>query len=427
MHHFHIAAGLLVLSAMASYLNHRFVRLPATIGMMVISLIASIGLVMLSHTNALKPGEVASFVKALDFSDLLLHGMLGFLLFAGALHINLGDLRGDKLTVAVLATVGVLIATLITGSLFWIIAHLLGFKIPYIYGLLFGALISPTDSVAITGILRTVGVQKSLAIKIAGESLFNDGIAVVLFITLTGIASGATVLNPEGISLLIFRELLGGILVGLTLGWITYHLIRSVDAYQVEILLTLALVACTYSLAEIIGVSAPIAVVVAGLLIGNHGRSFAMTKNSRTSLDNFWELMDEFLNAILFVLIGLEIITLDVSGLHLLLGCLTIFAVLIGRYFSVLLPIRFLENWRTFSPGTIPILTWAGLRGGISIALALSLPSSSERGLILSSTYVIVIFSVLVQGLTIGKLIQTTLPASPSRITGKEQPSLNKI
>jgi len=426
MTHFHIAAGLLVLSALASYLNHRFIRLPATIGMMVVSLIGSISLVTLSHTGMINPGQVASFVKALDFRDLLLHGMLGFLLFAGALHINLGDLRNVKAPVSILATIGVLIATLITGSLFWLASRSLGFSIPYIYALLFGALISPTDPVAITGILRTVGAPRGLAMKIAGESLFNDGIAVVIFIALFGIASGSTVFNTETISLLIFRELLGGILVGLSLGWITYHLIRSVDAYQVEILLTLALVACCYSLAEIIGVSAPIAVVVAGLLIGNHGRSFAMTDKSRTSLDNFWELMDEFLNAILFVLIGLEIIALDLSGLHLLLGGLAILAVLIGRYFSVFLPIRFLQNWRTFSPGTIPIFTWAGLRGGISTALALSLPASDERGLILSSTYIVVIFSVLVQGLTIGRLVQT-LSATPSRAESTEHPFSKKL
>jgi len=407
MNIFHLIAALLSLAAFASYINHRFIRLPSTIGMMVIALIGSLGLVALRHAGVIDAGKVAAFIHELDFGDLLLHGMLGFMLFAGALHINLGDLRKVKTPVSILASAGIIIATFVTGTLFWQASHWLGFEIPYLYALIFGALISPTDPIAVMGILKQVGAPKRLEMKIAGESLFNDGVAVVVFLTLVGIATGKTPPTAAHIGIFLLKEVCGGALLGFVLGWIIYRLIRPLNAYQVEILMTLALVAGTYALSEILHLSAPIAVVVAGILIGNHGRSFGMSETTRQHLDNFWELVDELLNAILFVLIGLEVVALNTSISHLVLGLLAIAAVLLGRFVSVLIPINLLAIKKDFSPGTIRILTWAGLRGGISIALALSLPPSPERELIVTATYIVVVFSILVQGLTIGRLILT--------------------
>ena len=403
---FQLIALLLTLSALASYINHRYFKLPATIGMMVIALSGSLVLVLLRHLGMLDADEAAAFIHSFEFGDLLLHGMLGFMLFAGALHINLDELIQVKWPVVTLTSVGTIIATAITGLLFWVVNHWFGFDFSLIYALIFGALIAPTDPIAVMGILKQTGANNRLKMKIAGESLFNDGIAIVIFLTLLGIITGETVPSADHIAIFLLLEVGGGALLGLCLGWISYQLIRSVDAYQVEILITLALVAGTYSLSEIVHVSAPIAVVTAGLLIGNHGRSFGMSKKTRQQLDDFWGLVDEFLNAILFVLIGLEVVTLNTELSHLGLGLGAIVIVLTARFISVYIPIKLLSLRQEFATGTIRILTWAGLRGGISIALALSLPESAERELIVGSTYIVVVFSILVQGLTIGPLIK---------------------
>jgi CPA1 family monovalent cation:H+ antiporter len=327
-------------------------------------------------------------------------------LFAGALHVDLDSLRDVKFPVGAFATIGLVVATFVTGWLFWQAASWIGFDIPFVTALLFGALIAPTDPIAVMGILKKVGAPKSLEIKITGESLFNDGVAVVVFMTILAVATGKSSPDPAEIGLLFLKEAVGGIVVGLVLGWIVYRMLRSVDAYQVEVLLTLALVSGGYALAEVLHVSAPIAMVAAGLLIGNHGRSFAMSDRTRDHLDTFWELIDEFLNAILFMLIGMEIIVLALDLPLVLAGLLAIGCVLIGRFVSVGLTVRVMALRRQFSPGVVRILTWGGLRGGISIALALSLPASAERDLIVTATYIVVIFSVLVQGLTVGSLIR---------------------
>jgi CPA1 family monovalent cation:H+ antiporter len=408
---FQTTAGIISLAALASYLNHRYVRLPATMGLMVIGLVLSLGFVLLGKTGAIDVSHAAGFVRGIDFSETLLHGMLAFLLFAGALHVDLSDLASQKGIIAVLATVGVVLATFATGGLFWAGAHLLGFDLAFIYALLFGALISPTDPIAVLGILKQAGAPQSLEIKITGESLFNDGIGVVVFLTILDIAvSGAAPATGE-VAKFLLEEAVGGVALGLALGWAVYRLLRSVDAYPVEVLLTLALAAGGYSLAEAVHVSAPIAIVVAGLVIGNHGRSFAMSDKTREHLDTFWELLDEILNAVLFVLMGLEVIALTLAWGYLALGVAAIVAALLARLLSVGLPIGLMRLSRGFSPGTVRILTWGGLRGGISIALALSLPPSPERDLILSATYMVVVFSVLVQGLTLGPLIRRLTPA----------------
>ncbi len=404
---FQTIAALLVLAAAASYLNHRFVRLPATIGLMVIALAFSLLLVALGEFGVIEVGRAATLVRSIDFSGALLHGMLAFLLFAGALHVDLADLRSQSLPIGVLSTLGVLIATFVSGTLFWGGAHLAGFDLPLVYALLFGALIAPTDPIAALGILKRVGAPKSLEIKITGESLFNDGIGVVVFLTVLDIALGHSRPQPGPIALFLLEEAAGGVGLGLIMGWAVYRLLRTVDAYQVEILLTLALAAGGYTLAEAIHVSAPIAIVVAGLVIGNHGRTFAMSDKTCEHLDTFWELVDEILNAVLFVLIGLEVIAMKLDWAYVLTGVLAVAAVLIGRFASVAFPVLIMRFRQTFSPGTIRILTWGGLRGGISIALAISLPLGPERDLILACTYIVVVFSVLVQGLTLGRVIGT--------------------
>lgn len=403
---FQTLAAILTLSALANYLNHRFLRLPATMGLMVVGMVFSLGFVLLGKTGIIDVSHAANFVRSIDFSETLLHGMLAFLLFAGALHVDLAELSSQKIPVAVLSTIGVVIATFVTGALFWAAAHALGFELSFLHGLLFGALISPTDPIAVLGILKQAGAPKSLEIKITGESLFNDGIGVVIFLTLLDITTSGTVPAPGGVALFLLEEAAGGALLGLAMGWVTYRLLRSVDAYQVEVLLTLALVAGGYALAEAVHVSAPIAIVVAGLVIGNHGRAFAMSDKTREHLDTFWELMDEILNAVLFVLIGLEVVALKLNWTYGPIGALAIAAVLVARFVSVGIPVGIMRFGLPFSPGAVRILTWGGLRGGISVALALSLPPSPEKDLILAATYIVVVFSVLAQGLTLGPLIR---------------------
>jgi CPA1 family monovalent cation:H+ antiporter len=415
MNVFHTIGVLLTLAALSGYLNHKFLKLPQTIGLMVIALSVSLVLVALGMLGVATIREVGDFVSALNFSDVLLHGMLAFLLFAGALHVDLAALRSATMPIVVLATVGLLIATGLIGSLFWIGSSWLGFDVPFLYALLFGALIAPTDPIAVMGIIRKVGVPQSLEITIAGESLFNDGVAVVVFLTILSVATGETVPDPVGLSLFFVREALGGILLGILMGWITYRLMRTVDAYQVEVLMTLALASGGYALAEIVHVSAPIAVVAAGLLIGNHGRDFAMSEKTRDHLDTFWELVDEILNAVLFMIIGIEIVVLTLTVSHLIAGICGILAVLVGRFVSVSVPVSLMRRKRQFSAGVVRILTWGGLRGGISIALALSLPQSRERDLIVTVTYIVVIFSVLVQGLTIERVIRAVARKADNR------------
>ncbi len=401
-----IIALLLTLAAIFSYINHRFVRLPTTIGLMLIALLSSLAIVALSKLGIAFPAEWArTLINDIDFNTTLLHGMLSFLLFAGALHVNLDDLAQQKWVIAILASIGVLSSTFIIGGASWWVLDLLGMPIPFIYCLLFGALISPTDPIAVLGILKTAGVTKSLETKIAGESLFNDGIGVVIFLVLLGIASSGD-MSADEVALLFVEEAIGGVVFGLLIGWLAYRMLASVDNYQVEILITLALVMGGYTLAGAIHVSGPIAIVVAGLLIGNHGRMLAMSDRTRGHLDTFWELVDEILNAVLFVLIGLEVLVLDFQDTWLIIGLVLIPVVILARFVSVGIPISLLRSVRRFTPHAIKIITWGGLRGGISVALALSLPAGVERDLIVAVTYLVVVFSILVQGLTVDRLIR---------------------
>lgn len=403
---FDILALLITLTAIFSYINHRYLRLPLTIGVMLIGLIMSLCLLALKPLGLDLTPQANAILGEIDFNQTLMHGMLSYLLFAGALHVNLTDLAEQKWLIATLATLGVLASTTIIGVLLWLLLDLIDIDLPFLYCLVFGALISPTDPIAVLAILRTVHAPKSLETKITGESLFNDGIGVVVFILISGFAFGETDITPSAVIAFFLKEALGGVIFGFVIGGITYAMLKRVDNYQVEILLTLALVTGGYAMAEVLHVSAPIAIVVAGLLIGNHGRLLAMSEITVERLDTFWELIDEILNAVLFVLIGLEILVIT-FGAHLLIaGVLSIFIVLIARFISVGVPIFFIRKFRELTPGVIKILTWGGLRGGISVALALSLPASAERETILAITYCVVVFSILVQGLTIGRLIK---------------------
>jgi CPA1 family monovalent cation:H+ antiporter len=402
-----IAALLISLTAIFSWLNHRFVRLPGAIGVMVVSLVLSVGLVALGRLGLGGLADGAeSLVASVDFSTVLMQGMLSVLLFAGSLHIDLGDLSSRRVPIAVLATVGVLVSTVVVGVAAWGILALVGLPLRLIDCLVFGALVSPTDPIAVMGILKSAGAPKALEITITGESLFNDGVGVVVFAVLLGLAAGLQPLRPGGIGLLFLEEAVGGIVFGLAVGYVTYLLLRSIDNYQVEVLLTLGLVFGGNALASRLHVSGPLAMVAAGLLIGNHGRLFAMSETTRQHLDMFWELLDEILNAVLFVLIGLELLVLHFLPGVLLASAIMIPAVLLARLVSVGLPVSLLRLFTEISPHAVMILTWAGVRGGISVALALSLPPGPVRQVFLPMTYVIVLFSILVQGLTLGRFVQ---------------------
>lgn len=404
-----IAAWLISLAAIFSYLNYRFIKLPTTIGIMLIALLLSLGLLLARYLGwSDLEIRAAAILRSVDFYEALMNGMLSFLLFAGALHVNLEDLAKQKWVILLLATVGVVLSTFLVGTLSWLTLTELGLSIPYIYCLLFGALISPTDPIAVMGVLKSVGVSKSLETKIAGESLFNDGVGVVVFLVLLGIAAGSQIPTTASVSMLLLQETGGGLLFGLMIGLLAYAMLRSIDNYQVEVLITLAVVTGGYALASYWHFSGPIAMVVAGLVIGNHGRLFAMSDKTREHLDTFWELIDEILNAILFVLIGLEVLVLSFRGEYLLAAVAIIPMILLVRFVSVGLPITLLGRFRNFSPRVIQIMTWGGLRGGISVALALSLPLGSERDIVVAITYVVVVFSIVVQGLTIGPLVRNS-------------------
>lgn len=400
-----LAAILITLAALFSYINHRFIGLPNAIGVMVIALLFSLSLIGLGKAGIWTVDEYAArIVGSVDFDETLLHGMLSFLLFAGALHVNLDDLLEQKWVILSLATFGVLLSTALIGFLSWGILQLFGISVPLIYCLLFGALISPTDPIAVLATLKSAGVAKSLETKITGESLFNDGVGVVIFLVLLGTLTAPEEASVSHAIILFAEEAIGGVVLGLALGYIGFRMLRSIDNHQVEILITLAMVMGGYALATAIHTSGPIAMVVAGLFIGNRGRKFAMSDSTRRHLDTFWELLDEILNAALFVLIGLEVLALEFTETFIAAGLVAIPLVLLVRGISVGLPITLLRFRREFSPKVVRILVWGGIRGGISVALALSLPPSSYRDLIIGTTYVIVVFSIIVQGLTIARV-----------------------
>jgi monovalent cation:H+ antiporter, CPA1 family len=396
-------AVLLALAASAAYCNYRLLRLPRTIGLMVFALIFSLAAIILGRLGIIALGPVREMIASVDFGDVLLHGILAFLLFAGALHVDLDSLRSLALPVGILATAGVVIATALTAAMAWVVFGWVGVPIPLVSALLFGAIISPTDPVAVLGILKEGRVPKETETLIAGESLFNDGIAIVVFLTV--LETSRHDMTIMAVVLLFVKEVGGAFILGLVMGWVFYKILKSVDAYQVEILLTLALASGLYALAEVLGVSAPVAVVVAGLFIGNHGRAYAMSSITRERLDEFWELIDEILNAVLFLLIGLELLVVDLEPGYMIASALAVIIVFLSRAGAIALLVPMLKGWHRLPGGTIPLMIWGGLRGGISIAMALSLADIPGRHLLLIATYLVVLFTVLVQGLTMPRLV----------------------
>lgn len=400
----HTLTILICLAALFSYVNHRLLKLPMTIGLMAVALAFSLILLVLGKLGLGIEAEAQRFMMGIDFNEALMHGMLGFLLFAGALHVKLDELLDLKWVVGTLAVAGTILSSVVIGLLGYVLFDWVGLPLPFLYCLLFGALISPTDPIAVMGVLRQARLPKALEMKIVGESLFNDGVGVVLFLVVLNLLPKDTV-HVTDVLVLFAEEALGGAALGVALGYLAYRMLRSVDNYQVEILITLALVMGSFGLADLLHTSGPIAVVVAGLVIGNYGRQWAMSETTREHLDNFWELLDELLNAVLFVLIGLEVLVLSFKQPYLLAGLVAIPMALAARWLSVVLQIRLFSFIREFTARTVTILTWGGLRGGISVALALSLPPSSSRDALVTITYAVVVFSILVQGLTINRVL----------------------
>jgi len=429
---FSLVSMLVALAAVASYLNYRYIKLPTTIGVMLVALVASLALVLVGPYTGGVREQAATLVSQIDFNQVVLHGMLAFLLFAGSIQVSLEELAREWLPVALLAFFGTLVSTCIVGAVTWLVLGWLGLGIPFLHALLFGALISPTDPIAVLGIMKSVGAPRRLEVQVAGESLFNDGLAVVVFLVLLqlagldGGAAGSGTTEPVAIevgevAMLLLEEVGGALVLALTAGMVAYQMLRRVDNYQVEILLTLALAMGLYALADALHLSAPIAVVIAGLFVGNQGRAFAMTEKTREHVDTFWELVDEILNVVLFLLIGLELLVLPIEPGWLVAGVLAIPVVLGARWLSVAAIMGPLSWVKTQAKGAIPVLTWGGLRGGISVAMALSLPANDSRSLVLTLTYFVVVFSILVQGLTVGRVIRMT---SGPRATRQSSPGL---
>jgi CPA1 family monovalent cation:H+ antiporter len=404
---FGIITLLIVISALFSYINVRFLKLPTTIGLMIMAMIFTVGISISSVFTDVILNQAVNIISSIDFKEVLLDVMLSFLLFAGALHTNFAQLKVQRYPILMFATVGVLVSTFLIGTIAFYLLNYMQLPISYLQALLFGALISPTDPIAVLGILKHAGAPKKLETKIVGESLFNDGVGLVIFLTLFQLAASPSAdISFSHIGFLFLEEVGGGILLGLALGYITYFMLKSIDNYETEVMLTLAMVMGGYLLASSLHFSGPLSMVVAGLFIGNDSRrESSMSEITERYVDKFWELLDVFINAILFVLIGLEVLILSFEDNYILAGIILIPVALISRYLALLGPIQLFKKKLNFVPKTGLIMTWGGLRGGISIALALSLTNEMNRELIVAITYIIVIFSIVVQGLTVEKVI----------------------
>ncbi len=408
MDYFSVAAILTVLSALFGYINVRFLKLPITIGLMIITIVFTLIVVAIGQFDDTLLLREKELISNIDFTTVLLDIMLSFLLFAGALHTNFNQLKVQRWPVFVFATVGVLVSTFLVGIVMYYVLHFLQLDVDFIYCLLFGALISPTDPIAVLGILKKAGAPKKLETKIVGESLFNDGVGVVVFLTIFKIASSTTgEVDVMGIVELFGQEVIGGVILGLILGWIAYRLMKSIDDYEVEVIITIAAVMGGTLLAHQLHLSAPLAMVTAGLIVGNDTvRSAVMSETTEAYVDKFWELIDVLLNTILFVMIGMEMLVLTFEGNYIIAGLLGVPIVLLSRFISLWGPIKYFKKKLEFVPYTNLIMTWGGLRGGISIALALSLTQEMHKELFLVITYIIVAFSIIGQGLTVEPIVK---------------------
>ncbi|QMW01906.1 cation:proton antiporter [Spirosoma foliorum] len=406
---------LIVLTAIFSYVNERFLKLPPTIGIMLMAMVVSVALVITGNIFPNLFDSFSRFIANLDFTEILMGAMLNFLLFAGAIHVRLKDLREQRAPIIVFSTISVIISTLLVGALTYFLLPFFRLNVPLIQCLVFGALISPTDPIAVLGILKKAGVRKSLETKVAGESLFNDGVAVVVFVVLLQLAQGSDVdLSFGNISWLLIKEALGGFGMGLLIGYVGSKAMQKIDSANVSALITLAVVMGGYLVARAMHISGPLTMVAAGLVVGNFGKATRISVNTRDYLDKFWELIDEIMNAILFLIIGFELLLIPHIMNYWLVGIISIAVVLFARFISIWVPTLLIPFDTKFDRRTITILVWGGLRGGVSVALALSIDEDLNKNLFLSITYFIVVFSVMVQGLTVGKLTQMKKPLETS-------------
>ena len=402
---YHYFTVIIILAAAFGYFNKRFLKLPRTIGVMIIALLTSLGIVLAASSFPELFVQTKEMILSIDFYTILMEIMLSFLLFAGSIHIRLNDIKSERVPIIAFSTIGVLLSTFIVGGLMYLLLQAFNLDIPFINCLLFGALISPTDPIAVMGILKTANIPKSLETKIAGESLFNDGVAVVLFLAILEISRvGFENMGLADIALLFAREAGGGIILGTLLGSLGTYILKTIDDYSVEVMVTLAMVMGGYWLASSLHISGPLAMVVAGIFIGNRGREVGMSRITEEYIDKFWEMVDEILNAVLFLLIGLELLVINFENIYILIGVISIFVVLLARFVSVGIPFFLLKKRVHFETNSFPILVWGGIRGGISVALALALPRESSGDMFVTITYIIVLFSIIFQGLTIGRL-----------------------
>lgn len=417
---YNIITVLIVLAALFGYINHRFIKLPGNIGIMLISLFASLLVLLIGQIFPAFFTRVTQALDAIDFQSAVLQIMLSFLLFAAAVQSDAKKLRKERAAIVTFATIGVVISTFLVATLLYFTLHLFGLYVNYLYCLIFGALISPTDPIAVVGILKKAGIRPSLEAKISGESLFNDGVGVVLFITFYEIAQiGWANINGWNILWTFLSETGGGIVLGYLLGYLGYYVFKTSKNYIVEVFCTLAIVMGGYLLAEIIGVSGPLAMVISGIITGNKSMEEMASPNSRDYIGKFWEMIDQLMNAVLFLLVGFEMLIIPFNGTLLALGFISVFIVLMSRYISVKLPMMVLNTKNTFESDVIPILTWGGLRGAISVALALAVPHYMYGDMFVSITYIIVLFSIVAQGLTIGRFAKR-LQNSPQGSTEPE-------
>lgn len=406
-----IVSVLTVVCALFSFINYRFLKLPSTIGLMLISLVCALIVIIEGHVSNQFHDYIASNIQNVNFSETLLNVMLSFLLFAGALHVNISDLKKHSASISIFSTAGVALSTFLFGTTIYFIFGLFSIQIDFIYCLLFGAIVSPTDPIAVLGLLREAKIPKDIEVIINGESLFNDGIGVVFFVTIMQvIKNGVENLSYSAILIFFSREVFGGLALGIALGYAAYYLIKKIDDYKIEVLISLATVMISDELAHLFHVSGPLAVIAAGLIIGNKVTHSVMSEKSADYHNKFWELIDDFLNAALFVLIGLQLVIMPFLGKYFIIAAISVIILLICRYISVIIPIKFFKDKKLYNASTALIMTWGGLRGGLSIALTLILPEGPYKEIIVAITYIIVLFSVVVQGLTTGKVARKLFP-----------------
>ena len=412
---FEISAFLIGLSALFGYLNHQYLRVPHTIGLVLMALAASVTVIVIDliAPDAHVARLITDVLDQIDFHEALMHGMLSFLLFAGALHVNFSVFRTRLRAIGVLATLGTMISTFAVGTGIWLLFDLFDANLPFIWALVFGALISPTDPVAVLGLFKSVKVPETLEAKMAGESLFNDGVGVVVFTVVVSIAVASSTdaggLGVVDVAELFFTEVFGGALLGIVAGYLGYRAMYHIDEHNLEVLITLAVVMVGYAVAIRLHISGPIAMVIAGLFIGDKGMKYAVSDNTRDHLQKFWSLLDEILNSALFLLIGLEVLVIARTDTPVVLALVAIPLTLAARWLSIYIPISLLSRWEIFTKGAVPVLVWGGLRGGIAVALALSLPANEYKETILTLTYVVVLFSIVVQGLSVKALVSRVM------------------